>query len=93
MADIDLRRLRRPTSPTLPVPLSIRLFRLFVHPSHFHNTFSAKISPNHIITPVTNGKKRLVASDPMGAATHVLVVRGGSKIGMDADIHGGCSRP
>jgi hypothetical protein len=55
------------------------LFRLFVHPNHFHNTFSAKISPKPIITPLTNGKKRLMVSDPRRATTRVLVEREESK--------------
>jgi len=69
----------------------IRLFRLFAHPNHFHNTFSAKISPNPIITPLTNGRKRLMVSDPRRATTRVLVEREESRIAVDAGGRGGSS--
>jgi hypothetical protein len=67
--------------------------RLFVHPSHFHNVLGAKISPNSIITPLTNGKKRSVVNEPRRAMTRVLVVREESKIAVDAGGRGGFSRP
>jgi hypothetical protein len=50
--------------------------------------FLANISPNPSITPLTNGKSKLIARDESSAVTRVRVEREGSNIARVADSSG-----
>jgi hypothetical protein len=57
---------------------------VFFQPNQRNNTFSENISPNPNITPLTNGRTRLIVSDPSRAITRVFVDREESKTDRDA---------
>lgn len=59
------------------------------HPNHPITTFLAKISPKPSMTPFTNGRSILMASEEKNAVTRVRVDSVGSKIARVAESGAG----